>query len=302
MLAAVVRDVERLPGIEPVTICRRGVEFAAAGEIHWAVSPDDCMQSLRELVHHAEAALIIAPETDGILERCTRSVEGSSARLLGPDSQAVALCADKLSLCRRLQERDVPTIETHSLGGNVPVLGGFPLVIKPRDGAGSQETYLVRNADELHALQVSRPPLGDNGIWQPFVAGQALSVAVLVDPDSNAHQPLLPCEQTLSQDGRFRYLGGIVPARDAPIERLQRVAVAACKSVPGLRGYVGVDLVLPDANPDQPLVVEINPRLTTSYLGYSALAEENLGQRLLHPDPNAPIRWRDAQIRFESHG
>jgi predicted ATP-grasp superfamily ATP-dependent carboligase len=157
--------------------------------------------------------------------------------------------------------------------------------------------------DELHALKDvrSRPPLGENGIWQPFVAGRALSVAVLVDADSNAYQPLLPCEQHLSQDGRFRYLGGVAPARDVPIEPLQRVAVAACKCVPGLRGYVGVDLVLPEASPD-PVVVEINPRLTTSYLGYSALAEENLGSRLLHPDPNTPIRWRDTQIHFASHG
>jgi hypothetical protein len=177
-------------------------------------------------------------------------------------------------------------------------------VIKPRDGAGSQATYLVRSADELYALRdpLARSPLGGNGIWQPFVAGRALSVAVLVDAENDAYIPLPPCEQILSQDGRFRYLGGMVPAQEVPIERLQRAAVAACKSVPGLRGYVGVDLVLPGANADRPLVVEINPRLTTSYLGYSALADENLGGRLLHPDPNTPIPWRDAQIRFESHG
>ena len=37
-----------------------------------------------------------------------------------------------------------------------------------------------------------------------------------------------------------------------------------CIPVPGLKGYVGIDMVLSD---DECYVIEINPRLTTSYLG-----------------------------------
>ena len=99
-------------------------------------------------------------------------------------------------------------------------------------------------------------------ILQPFVAGQAASVAFLI----GSHQvlPLLPAKQQLSEDGRFHYRGGIVPLPQDLADRAVRLARRAVAAVPGLRGYVGVDLVLGDEGES---VIEVNPRLTTSYLG-----------------------------------
>jgi hypothetical protein len=54
------------------------------------------------------------------------------------------------------------------------------------------------------------------------------------------------------------------------------VASAACRTIPGLRGFVGVDLLL-DEETGTVTVVEINPRLTTSYLGYRQLAQSTRG-------------------------
>jgi len=44
----------------------------------------------------------------------------------------------------------------------------------------------------------------------------------------------------------------------------QQIASAVAAAIPGLWGYVGVDLI---EGPDGPVVLEINPRLTTSYAG-----------------------------------
>ena len=82
--------------------------------------------------------------------------------------------------------------------------------------------------------------------------------------------------QRLSQDGRFHYLGGELPLSSRLAPRARELASAACRSIPGLRGYVGVDLLL-DEQAGTVTVVEMNPRLTTSYLGYRRLA---LPQRL----------------------
>ena len=46
-------------------------------------------------------------------------------------------------------------------------------------------------------------------------------------------------------------------------ETLQSVADIIAHALPGLWGFVGVDLILDP----QPRVLEINPRLTTSYVG-----------------------------------
>ena len=50
-----------------------------------------------------------------------------------------------------------------------------------------------------------------------------------------------------------------------------------------------------DAGP--PVVVEINPRLTSSYLGYRQLTDDNIPARLL--DTNAPaLRWKSEPVTF----
>ena len=45
------------------------------------------------------------------------------------------------------------------------------------------------------------------------------------------------------------------------------VALRTCRALPGLRGYIGVDVILTES---EAVVIEVNPRLTTSYLGVRA--------------------------------
>jgi predicted ATP-grasp superfamily ATP-dependent carboligase len=68
--------------------------------------------------------------------------------------------------------------------------------------------------------------------------------------------------------------------------------VRACRAIPGLAGYVGVDLIL---TPGGPLVVELNPRLTTSYLGLRAATRRNLAAAAIA----ALEGRRPAAVRFE---
>ena len=77
--------------------------------------------------------------------------------------------------------------------------------------------------------------------------------------------------------------------------------VRACAALPGLRGYVGVDLVLTDAGP---VVIEVNPRLTTAYLGVRAVLDENVAAMALAACegtlPEQPIARRC--VRFTASG
>jgi hypothetical protein len=211
-----------------------------------------------------------------------------------------------LELARHLQSGGIATIETHEFfrGRTRANALTYPAVVKPRDGAGSQATFLIPSRADFERWEhsLSTEPRLEHAIWQPFVSGAAVSVALIVAPDAGRMETLPVCEQRLSGDGRFSYLGGRIPARCEHGAAVQDAALRACRLVPGLRGYVGVDLIVPDASPWTPAIVEINPRLTTSYIGDRALSTENLAARLLPHGGRTAIDWHAGAVSFDAAG
>jgi predicted ATP-grasp superfamily ATP-dependent carboligase len=173
-------------------------------------------------------------------------------------------------------------------------------------GAGSQATFLVRDFDELSACELQASAEGWQGesIWQPFLPGLAASAAILVG--SNEIAALLPAVQHLSDEGRFHYLGGTMPLAANLAERAIDLARRSVAALDGLCGYVGVDMVLgiaKDGSADW--LIEINPRMTTSYVGLRYLAEENLAGAILQAATGERIQsmtWRQQGIRFFPDG
>jgi predicted ATP-grasp superfamily ATP-dependent carboligase len=129
------------------------------------------------------------------------------------------------------------------------------------------------------------------------------SVAVLSGPAGLF--PLAPCRQVLSNDGRLRYLGGSLPLTPGLASRASKLAQSAIAAMPHCTGFVGVDLILggdPDGREDA--VIEINPRLTTSYIGLRALAEQNLAEQMLQVAGGAPanLNFKSRIIEFDTAG
>jgi predicted ATP-grasp superfamily ATP-dependent carboligase len=125
-------------------------------------------------------------------------------------------------------------------------------------------------------------------------------VACLVGP--GGIDPLIPCEQILSTDGRFLYQGGRLPIAPDLAARVIAIAVRAAACVPGLLGYVGVDVILGSDGRDW--AIEINPRLTTSYVGLRRLSEVNLLEAILAVvrGKSAALRWRAGSVEFDPTG
>jgi predicted ATP-grasp superfamily ATP-dependent carboligase len=233
-------------------------------------SPESERDLFRDEAATADAVFVIAPEFFGILALRTRDVEHlAPGRLIGCSSDAVRLCADKLALAEFLPTIGVPTIETHPFDPQHPTVDWpFPIVIKPRDGAGSTLTFRV-DSDEQLANVASQLRTGDEGfafVQQPYFSGKTLSGAALIsgDPANRAIKVLPTGEQRLTDDGRLQFSGTNFPGTvtDCEHQATKQLIRRSCESLPGLNGYIGFDLI---ADTDGVRLVEINPRLTTSW-------------------------------------
>ncbi|MEZ6067491.1 MAG: ATP-grasp domain-containing protein [Planctomycetaceae bacterium] len=181
----------------------------------------------------------------------------------------------------------------------------WPCVVKPRYGAGSTLTQLCWSRAEYVAAvercQSTSPPTA--AIVQPYVPGRAISIAALIPDPLEAGLSCFPvAEQRLLDDGSFGYVGGLIPAFDVPVASIEETVARCAAAIPGLRGYVGFDLLLPSLSPESPILVEINPRLTTSYVAYRRLAVGRLTQYWLDQQRLPPEIWNDGPLSFTADG
>ena len=92
------------------------------------------------------------------------------------------------------------------------------------------------------------------------------------------------------------------------VERIESLVRRCCSSIPGLSGYVGFDLLIPHGQNAEPVIVEINPRLTTGFLLWQKMCTDNLAVRMLDlptgvdPSGKTPLSWKsgDHSIRISS--
>ncbi len=309
MRDALAEDLAAASGIE--VLVTTDPRFPLPGRIPAAALTVDRPATLTRLIAGAEAVWLIAPETGERLARLAAAAERARVRLLGPSARAIRLAADKLQLARRLAAHGIPVPMTRPVSARPPGAGrsaaptagplAYPLVAKPARGAGCEGVSLVASPAGLpDALALARSADARAPVLlQEYIDGVPASVSLLGD-GARAVPLAVNCQDVLP-GVPFAYEGGETPFAHPLAGRAIERALAACAAVPGLRGYVGVDVIL--ARGDA-VVLEINPRLTTSYLGLRRALDTNLAQMALHAalgalsTPPRPVR----RVRFASSG
>lgn len=258
----------------------------------------------------ADWTLLIAPETDGILADRVARCRAVGGRVLAGDATFISLAADKQATAAALAAAGIPVPAGTVRAACAAWPAGFrlPAIRKRRDGVGSEEQAVVRPGDPT-------PPLvpHDERI-EALAAGTAVGVACICGPDTLL--PLPPLEQRFVTDaeGGSRYAGGRPlfdsPARSRATSLAERAVHAVARAAGGRlpTGWVGVDMILgqrSDGRDDR--VLELNPRLTTSFVGYAAGARMGLvrlmldaasgRQMVLAPDECRPRSFHVARDR-----
>jgi predicted ATP-grasp superfamily ATP-dependent carboligase len=273
MLRALVRDLSVVPGVEVSVLRDFRLPADVPATMH-IVGPGAFDEAFRRAISGCDAVWPIAPETGGILLRITREIASSGRWLLGSSGEAIAIAASKRATAAVLAGAGVAAAGVYAKPEEIPAHLDA-VVAKPDDGAGCQETFLFTSREKLHAWSAVHATA--NTLYQPYLRGEARSLCLLC---CTGRARLLACNRQQVQviEGAFRFEGVSVNAVADEGGRYAALAGAVCAALPGLWGFCGVDFVETAAGP---VVIEVNPRLTTAYAGLRGAIGLNCAQLVL---------------------
>lgn len=281
MLEALAADARLAAEIDVTVLVDEAIPLTLPAEVH--VQPVPHGGEVDALVAAASThdwTVIVAPETDGILASRVAAVRDAGARVLAPAAAFIGIASDKQATVNTLAAAGVPVPAGRSLAPGEPVPIGFhmPAVRKLRDGVGCDGMQIVRSRDVPPALAATR--------LEALVAGTPVGVSCLCGPEDVV--VLTPMRQGFTGGDAPRYLGSDLlddPQLARRAESLARRAVAAIDRAAGGKaaaGWIGVDMILglrDDGRADR--VLEVNPRVTTSFVALAARSDESLVQTML---------------------
>jgi tyramine---L-glutamate ligase len=221
-------------------------------------SDDDVWQVWEHAMHAADAVWLIAPETDGLLEKLTKLAVKLQKIIIGCGLESIAVSTSKLATYQVLQKAGIITIPTYTPENWPKSVGTW--IAKPDDGAGCDATVCFDSAEALvNWININNKAASH--VIQPFQKGITASISCVM---RNGKAFVLSCNQQIIEinNHQLSYHGSKLNAMCESYSSFEVIANKIAKTMPDLAGYVGVDVIV---NDDKVIVVEINPRLTTSY-------------------------------------
>ena len=233
-----------------------------------------------------DAIYIIAPETGQTLQKLVERAQATGKTSLNSKFDAIARAADKAVLDEHLRKNGFSTPKTITFNIDEELTTvkvelktelAYPILIKPTDGTSCDGIYLIKSENELEKALAETKTESPQKVYvaQEFVKGASTSVSLISNGKKAVAISLNKQQVTLAQPGaESHYDSGCIPLEHPLKQQAFALTEKVVESL-GLRGYVGVDVVLGE---DKPYVVDVNPRLTTSYVGLRAVAGFNVGQ------------------------
>jgi tyramine---L-glutamate ligase len=280
MLGALVSDLVGIPDVQVVAGRDPRLPSISGCQALIPFPGEDVFAFYARGLELAHAAWPTAPETGGLLERLARDTGAAGKTLLGSSLDAVRLTASKGSTAKVLRDAGIAVVPTFCRDEPIPCLPGC-WVIKPDDGAGCVDSILLPDWAAARGHLAGAP---DDVIAQPWIHGEALSLSLLCQGGTAR---LLSCnrQRVAIEDARLTLQGVKVNACPDLDGSFADLASNIAAAISGLWGYVGVDFIL---TPHGPVVLEVNPRLTTSYCGLrKALGINTAAMVLAQLDPGS---------------
>ena len=148
------------------------------------------------------------------------------------------------------------------------------------DGVGCSGLSIIKEEGQIGKAiaKIRGESKSSRFVAQEFIEGESVSVSLLATENKALAISLNTQNITMAGPEAFSsYNGGCIPFDHPLKQEAFDLAEKVVESFHGLQGYVGVDLVLAQ---DKPYVVDVNPRLTTSYVGLRKVVNFNLAEAI----------------------
>ena len=287
MVRALLADLATVPGVELLTSRDARLPVIPGVEMLVPRAGESFLSLYERGLDLADAAWPTAPETGGALLQLVRSTVWRGRLLLGCRPDAVELASSKRATAECLARAGIPVVRTLMSVSDITGQSGR-WVIKPDDGAGCEDTILVSDCTAARAALATKAT--GRFIAQPWLDGDPLSLSLLCH-EGEARLLSVNRQRIEVAGGRVRLAALEVNALADDAGRFLSLARQIARAVPSLWGYVGVDLI---DTASGPVVLEINPRLTTSYCGLGSALGINVGRLVLNlVQAGLPVASRD---------
>ena len=290
MLRTIIEDFKKL-GFHITTLLDSRIEFLSpymkADIIKSVGLKEDYLEKYIDCVRDSNYCFVIAPEFSNILYNLTKIVKKNNKKLLSIDLIGVELGASKLETYKFFLANKMNTPKSYNIPFNGNVLDldfilqkfdqiNSSIVIKPNDGVGSELIfYFEKKNDILHFFENSNKKFDTDRkfLLQEYIEGDPMSVSIINDQPHEKRvengpkilsinaQNLQITDPTMDSG----YFGGSTPVDQFEQLKSKIENILKWVDLSAFKGYFGIDLVKKTDNSLS--FIEINPRLTTSYVG-----------------------------------
>ncbi|MFX0187703.1 MAG: ATP-grasp domain-containing protein [Candidatus Hodarchaeota archaeon] len=294
MLRSIIEDFKSLDFEISILLDYRGIsykKFLQADIIKQVNANDDYLVKFEKEVKNCEFCFLIAPEFSDILYKLTKIVKNNNKEILSEDLDGITLGTYKLDTYEFFKTFKANTplsflISRKKQNFNAnSIIQKFnqltcPVIIKPEDGVGAGNIFYFENEKQIREFfkdLTEKLDINRNYILQEFIEGRDLSVS-LIGTSSN---PIILSVNTQNlniknHNGESEYLGGTTPAENYEEITKNLVKILENMDLSKFSSYYGIDFI---RKKDKSIYfIEINPRLTTSYIGIRNIVDKNLAE------------------------
>jgi len=298
MLRTIIEDFKKL-GFQITTLLDIRIDFLSqylkADKIKLVKKNDDYIKIYTDCVKKSTYCFVIAPEFSNNLYNLTKIVKDNKKTILSIDLDFICLGTSKLKTYNFFLENKVNTPKTYLIPLKKKYFDlefvlqkfdtlGCPVIIKPEDGVGSESIfYFETKAQIIHFFEDSngKLDLSRNYILQEYIDGEDLSVSIINIVSSKKSEAKNQIILSINaQIIKFKdsvndsiYLGGFTPVVDYELLKDSLEKILKSMDLSSFQGYFGIDFIKKTDN--SIYFIEINPRLTTSYIGIRNILEYN---------------------------